>query len=156
MIKSLFLRARSCTSGTLEPGSAGTPAVVVSPPFSGSGVVVAGFESEGSSGGFSLDGGVEIGGAAPWEFATGAEASTLAVAVAVAPLSGCFSCSAGLPWSVGGNRTARKARGESIQYHRIQRDLCANDWRELRYFSGWVRATKHEPFAPGRSWASLG
>ena len=100
MIKSLRLRTRSCASGTLEPGSAGTPAVIVgiagsSPPFSGSAVVGAGVESEGSSGGFSLVGGVETG-AAPLESVTGAEASTLAVALT--PLSVCFSCSEELPY----------------------------------------------------------
>jgi hypothetical protein len=95
--KSFFLRWRSSASGTLGVGAAGTAGVAVgtvesSPPFSGSGVVGAGVESEGTIGGFSLDGGVETG--ATCEFVTGAEASTLAVAVAVAPLSGCFSCSA--------------------------------------------------------------
>jgi hypothetical protein len=89
-IKSLLLRARSSASGTLGPGSAGTPAVAVgiveSCAFSSSGLVGAGVESAGGSGGFSLETG------AAWDFVSGApEGSTLALK---SSLTGCFSFSA--------------------------------------------------------------
>jgi hypothetical protein len=112
MTKSLFLRCRSSASGTLGVGTVVTAGVGVivgtvesRPPFSfsGSGVAGAGVESEGTIGGFSLDGGVETG--ATCEFVTGAEASTFGVAVA--PLPGC-SAGARVSW---GNGTARNTGG---------------------------------------------
>jgi len=140
IIKRLFLRRRSCASGTLEPDLAGTPGVVVvaaaTRRFLGSdfvsdftvGRVV--LESEESSGGFSLDGGGDETGV--WEFVVvGAEASTLedrataapsksACGFDVASFAGCFSCSA-REWGAVSvrNHTARDQHGTIRRCNKI-------------------------------------